>query len=194
MRTDSPPCHSTTRSNNQDSLKQINLFRHTITHMNRIITILITLTICLGAAAHGNEADRKGAAPAKPDREAWMKEMQQYKSDMMVRRLELSEEQKTKFVPLQKKMDAEIRAVNEDARKLAQEVRKKGEAATDLEREKAAEAQFEVKGKEARIEMKYYREFRKFLSPAQLLKYKSVERDYMRSLMKTHREGKKNKR
>ncbi len=166
--------------------------------MNRIITILIALTICLGAAAHGDcngtESDPKKGAPAKPNREAWMKEMQQYKSDMMVRKLELSEEQKTRFVPLQRKMDAEIRAVNEDARKLAQDVKKKGDAATDLEREKAAEAQFEVKEKEARIEMKYYREFRKFLSPAQLLKYKSVERDYMRSLMKSHREGKKSKK
>lgn len=151
--------------------------------MNKIITILIGLIIAFAATAQ----PKKNFTDA--EREAWMKEMQQYKIEYMVKKLELTPDQKTRFAPVLKRMDAEIRSVNEQARKMCCDIKKKGAAATELEQEKAAEAQFEVKAKEAQIEKNYYLEFRKFLSPAQMLKFKDAERDYMKSLMKKKRDG-----
>ena len=109
-------------------------------------------------------------------------------NEYIARKLDLSEEQKTKFLPLYNRMDEEMRQAAEQAMKMEREVRKKGKQATDLEYEKAAEAQFELKGKENIIEMKY---FKKMLSPCQLFKLKKAERDFSRELMKKHNERKR---
>lgn len=129
--------------------------------------------------------------PSAREREAWMKEMQQVKNEYIARKLDLSEEQKTKFLPLYNRMDEEMRQAAEQAMKMEREVRKKGKQATDLEYEKAAEAQFELKGKENVIEMKYFKDFKKMLSPCQLFKLKKAERDFSRELMKKHNERKR---
>lgn len=129
--------------------------------------------------------------PSAREREAWMKEMQQVKNEYIARKLELSDEQKTKFLPLYNRMDEEMRQVAEQAMKMERSVRKKGPQATDLEYEKAAEAQFELKGKENRIEMKYFNDFKTMLTPRQLFKLKKAERDFSRELMKKHNERKR---
>lgn len=126
--------------------------------------------------------------PTDRERQVWMKEMQQYKNDYISRKLELSEEQKTKFLPIYNRMESEIRKISDQTMRMEREVRKKGDAATDLECEKAAEAQFELKAKEAQIEIKYFKEFKTVLSPRQLLKLKKAERDFSRELMKKHTE------
>lgn len=113
------------------------------------------------------------------------------KNEYIARKLELSDEQKTKFLPLYNRMDEEMRQVAEQAMKMERSVRKKGPQATDLEYEKAAEAQFELKGKENRIEMKYFNDFKTMLTPRQLFKLKKAERDFSRELMKKHNERKR---
>lgn len=147
--------------------------------MRRFILFLVTALTLLASSAH---------TPSKAEREAWMKEIQQYKNEYMAKKLDLSDDQKVRFAPVLDRMDAELRKVQSQARKLCRDVTKKGDKATELETEKAAEAQFEVKAKEAEIEMKYYKEFKSILTPRQMLKFKDAERDFTRDLMKKHRE------
>lgn len=130
--------------------------------------------------------------PTARERQAWMKEMQQYKNDYIARKLELTDEQKTKFLPAYNRMEDEVRKIADQTMRMERDIKKKGEAATDLEYEKAAEAQFELKAKEAQIELRYFKEFKTMLTPQQLLKLKKAEREFSRELMKKHHEKQSN--
>ena len=85
------------------------------------------------------------------DRESWMKEIQQYKNDFIAKKLELTDEQRAKFLPLYNSMDEEIRKVQEESEQLSRQTMGKEDKATDLEYEKAAEAMYELKGRENAI-------------------------------------------
>lgn len=156
--------------------------------MIRKILFLLAIVILLPTAVSAQK-------PSERDRKTWMKEMQQYKNEFMTRKLELTDEQKAKFLPLYDRMESEVRAVNEQTMKMERDIKKNKEA-TDLEYEKLAEAQFELKAREAKIELKYLKEFKAILKPSQLVKLKKAERDFSRQLMKKHQErtaGKKHK-
>lgn len=84
-------------------------------------------------------------------------------------------------------MDEEIRRAQEESEQLYRQTLKKGDKATDLEYEKAAEAAYELKGRENEIEMRYFKEYKGILSSRQLFKLKDAERDFTRELMKQHR-------
>lgn len=131
--------------------------------------------------------------PSDRDRKTWMKEMQQFKNEYLTRKLHLTEEQKVKFLPVYNRMENELRAVNEQTMKMERAI-KKNKDVTDLEYEKLAEAQFEVKAREAKIELKYLKEFKSILKPSQLVKIKKAERDFSRELMKKHQEHSKDKK
>lgn len=154
--------------------------------MTRLLTA-ITLIIATSLAALADK-------PTKAEREAWDKELQQYKAEYMTRALDLTAEQKAKLIPLVNRMDQETKRLMDQTVDMKKNVEKKGDAATELEIEKAAEAQFEFKAKEAGIEQKYYKEFKKILTPRQLLKFKDAERGFMRELMKKYRQSKGNKK
>lgn len=135
-----------------------------------------------------------GAQGKKPEnRDAWMKEMQQYKVEYISKALNLSEEQKTKFASLYNAMDDEIRKTQKMAENIAKQTSKNEAKATDAEFERAAMTLYELKGKENAIEMRYFREFKKILSPKQLFRLKDVERDFTMQLMKHQRSAGKNK-
>ena len=121
------------------------------------------------------------------DRESWMKEIQQYKNDFIAKKLELTDEQRAKILPLYNSMDEEIRKVQEESEQLSRQTMGKEDKATDLEYEKAAEAMYELKGRENAIEMKYFEEYKTILTPQQLFKLKDAEKDFTRELMKQHR-------
>ncbi len=125
--------------------------------------------------------------PSERERESWMKEIQQYKNDFIAKKLELTDEQRAKFLPLYNSMDEEIRRAQEESEQLYRQTLKKGDKATDLEYEKAAEAAYELKGRENEIEMRYFKEYKGILSSRQLFKLKDAERDFTRELMKQHR-------
>lgn len=129
--------------------------------------------------------------PTGREREVWMKEMQQYKNDFIAKKLVLTDEQKGKFMPLYNSMDEEIRKAQEEAEQLYRQTLKKGEKATDLEYEKAAEAIYELKGRENAIEMKYFKDYKQILTPGQLFQLKDAEREFTRELMKQHRRHRK---
>lgn len=122
------------------------------------------------------------------EREVWMKEMQQYKNDFIAKKLALTDEQKAKFTPLYNTMDEEIRKAQDEADQLYRQTVKKESKATDLEYEKAAEAMYELKGRENTIEMKYFDDFKHILTPRQLFQLKDAEREFTRQLMKHRRQ------
>lgn len=125
--------------------------------------------------------------PSGRERESWMKEMQQFKNDYIAKKLNLTDEQRAKFMPLYNSMDEEIRKVQEETEQLTRQTIAKDGKVTDLEYEKAAEAVYELKGRENDIEMKYFNEYKAILSPEQLFKLKDAEKDFTRELMKQHR-------
>lgn len=129
--------------------------------------------------------------PSKHEKDVWMREMQQVKNDYISKQLDLSVEQRKKFMPLYNRMERDMRRVVDDTRKMARQVSQQGEEASELEYEKAAEAMFECKAKEGDVEVRYYKEFKKILTPKQLFKLKSAERDFTKKLMKEHRKAKK---
>lgn len=131
--------------------------------------------------------------PSGREREVWMKEMQQFKNDIIAKKLALTEEQKAKFLPLYNSMDEEIRKTQEETEKLYHQTLKKDSKTTDLEYEKAAEALYELKGRENNIEMKYFKDFKQILTPKQLFQLKAAEREFTRQLMKQHRTQRKAK-
>ena len=122
--------------------------------------------------------------PSEREREVWMKEMQQYKNDFIAKKLSLTDEQKAKFIPLYNSMDEEIRKAQGEAEQLYRQTMKKDGSATDLEYEKAAEAIYELKGRENEIEMRYFKDFKTILTPRQLFQLKDAERDFTRHLLR----------
>ncbi|WP_300504639.1 Spy/CpxP family protein refolding chaperone [uncultured Duncaniella sp.] len=153
----------------------------------------IALSIILVLSAIILPISAQAQRPSGREREVWMKEMQQFKNDFIAKKLNLTEEQKAKFLPLYNSMDEEIRKAQNEAEQLYRQTLKKGEKATDLEYEKAAEAVYELKGRENTIEMKYFNDYKQILSPNQLFQLKVAERDFTRQLMKQHRSQRKAK-
>ena len=153
----------------------------------------IALSIILVLSAIILPISSQAQRPSGREREVLMKEMQQFKNDFIAKKLNLTEEQKAKFLPLYNSMDEEIRKAQNEAEQLYRQTLKKGEKATDLEYEKAAEAVYELKGRENTIEMKYFKDYKQILSPNQLFQLKVAERDFTRQLMKQHRSQRKAK-
>lgn len=148
--------------------------------------ILITLLLALIAFAPAANAQKNDA-----ERDAWFKEMSRYKHEFIVKELKLTDAQQKAFFPLYDAMEAEVRRTIDEGRAMEKSVLKKGDKATDTEREKAAEALYELKGKEGAIEMRYFARFKTVLSPEQLLRLKSVERKFNRHILKEHRKHKR---
>ncbi len=147
------------------------------------VTVLFVFLITLFVLPVVSQAQR----PSGRDRESWMKEIQQYKNDFIAKKLDMTDEQRDKFMPLYNSMDEEIRKVQEESEQLSRQIIAKDGEATDLEYEKAAEAMYELKGRENNIEMKYFDEYKAILTPVQLFKLKDAEKDFTRELMKQHR-------
>ncbi len=125
--------------------------------------------------------------PTHNQRRAWNQEMQSVKTDYIARKLDLTQQQRELFIPLYTQMESEIRKINDETRSLQEQIIKKGKSCTDLEYEKAAEAMFELRGKENAIELEYLKKFKKILTPRQLFELKDAEHNFTKELMKQHR-------
>ncbi|MDE6485303.1 MAG: hypothetical protein K2L14_07905 [Duncaniella sp.] len=153
-----------------------------------IYLVLVMLTIVPSSlSAKPNDA-------RKNTRRAWNVEMQTVKTDYLAKKLDLTAEQKERFSALYSKMEGELSSVSNDTRKIIDEVKAKGKAATDADYRKAAAASFELKGKEAAIEKKYFTQYEKILTPAQLFSLKDAEMQFTKELMKKHSSIRKNAR
>lgn len=116
-------------------------------------------------------------------RHQWMREMQKAKQEFMAKELNLTDQQNEQLNAIILEMDNELDKLRRETRAMGKAVESKTDA-TDLEYEKAAEAMFEHKGKEAEIEMRYYKKIAKILTPRQLYLYKKAEHKWMKKLMK----------
>ena len=125
------------------------------------------------------------ACAAQSDRSQWMSELRQYKRSYFARELELTREQEQKFFPLYEAMEDETRQIEEEARMMEKRVAEATDA-SDLEYEKATEALFDAKVKQAGVERGYMEKFAPVLTPKQLFMIKAVERKFNRDLMKQH--------
>lgn len=119
--------------------------------------------------------------------------MSNYKAKFIASELKLTDSQKQKFVDTYRKMEDESAQVARETRQMEKSVREKGDKATDLELEKAAEAGVELKMKQAQIEQKYFKEFKTILTPAQLFNLSKAERKFTRKIMDSHRKSRPNR-
>ena len=126
------------------------------------------------------------SAQDKGERQQWMNEMQQYKRTYFAKELDLTREQQNKFFPLYEEMEAQIRRIDEDTRVMERRVSEAGDDAANIEYEKATEAMYDAKVKEASLEKDYMARFREILSPRQLFQLKAVERRFSREMMRQH--------
>lgn len=141
--------------------------------------------------AAGFFADLDAKRPTDEQRARWMAEMQQYRREFVVKSLQLSDEQKAKFLPLYDAMNREILKVQNEARAIDKAVKAKGSAATDADYRKASAAMFQLKSREGAIETAYYEKFKGVLSARQLYELKRAEDKFAREMMRRHREKKK---
>ena len=148
--------------------------------------ILITLLLAIAIVTAASSQDKREAK--------WMDDMRQVKVEFVAKELNLTKQQKEKFTPIYDAMTRETGKLMRETRALEKSVRKKGNAATDLEYEKATEAMVECKGKECEIEKKYYGQLKTVLSKRQMFELPRAERKFARELMKQQREGKHKKR
>ena len=149
--------------------------------MKRALLILMLAITAAVAASAQTDGGRQ--------RQKWFEEMRRYKSEYIADKLKHDDKQKAEFTPVYEQMDAEIGRLNHEMRQLERNIRKNGEKVTDTEYEKAAEAQFEIRTKEAAIERSYFPKFKQILTPRQLYELKNAERDFNRNLMDKHRRG-----
>lgn len=152
--------------------------------------ILLLLIAAIIFAMPGYATDNKKNIDCKE----WFKELRQYKHSFLTKELDLTKEQEAKFFPMYDEMDDAMFKVNREARAMEKKITKSSEKVSDLEYEKAAEAMYEVKGKEAAIEKQYFTKFKTVLTPKQLFELKQAERRFTDKLMKEHskaRSGKK---
>lgn len=132
-----------------------------------------------------------GAGPQdKAKRQQWYDNMIQTKIDYLAKKIDVTPEQKEKFEKTYKAMSNETNRLSRDTRSLERQVSKKSDA-TDLEYEKASEAIAEFKSKEGAIELKYYRQFKTFLTKKQLFQLKIAENKWMDTIMQHRGRGKK---
>lgn len=124
------------------------------------------------------------AAPQdKQKRQAWYNNMIQTKVDYLAKQLAMTPDQKTKFEKSYKEMAAETSKLANETRAMEKSVSSKA-SPTDLEYEKAAEAMAEFKSKEGAIELKYYKQYKTFLTKKQLFQLKIAENKWMREVMR----------
>ena len=161
--------------------------KHKVLKSLRYLLPMMLMIIAASVSAQGP------GRPGSKDREKWNHEIRQAKIEFISRELELKGQTKEQFQKLYEKMDKEITDLNEQTHTMSRNLRKKGKEATSLEYEKAAEAKFELKGRENVIEMKYYKEFKQTLTPEQLFRIKDLERKFNQKLMKEHSKAKQKK-
>lgn len=119
------------------------------------------------------------------NRARWSQKFREVKHSFLVSALDLSRDQQKEFFPLYDKMEDEINALNAQNRDLENRILS-DENASDAELTAAARTLFEQRGKESAIELDFYKQFESILTPRQLFRLKSVEREFMTKMVRQH--------
>lgn len=155
--------------------------------IRRILTSAL-LTIALVAGASSAAAQQ----PENLDVEKVLAEIRPYKHDFFIKKLKLTKEQASEFLPLYDEMEDSLMSINKEIRELERKVLE-NPSVTDAEIEAVARATFEQKQREAQTEMAYFEKFCNNLTPRQLLQIKSVEKLFTQRLARTHRKMRRNR-
>lgn len=145
--------------------------------MTRFALLFLSLIFTLSAATAGpNDARHR----------RWLKEMQQAKLEFFIRELAITADQKAQFTRTFNDMENEIITLRDNVASLRRTIRDKANP-TDLDYEKAAEAQFELSQREGAIQMKYFAKYKTFLTKKQLFEYQRVEHRWMKKVMQSRK-------
>lgn len=149
------------------------------------------ILLLLAAILLGSLSPLAAKGDKKADREKWFAEIQQYKKEYIIKALQMTDDQKAKFVPIYDAYERDMRKVQNEARQLAKTVKKKGASATDADYRAAAEKMYQLKTREGQIEAAFYQKIKAFLTPRQLYELKVAEDRFVREMMRHHRDKKK---
>ena len=149
--------------------------------MKRSIVFLLACVAFVTAAV--------AQAPTPPDKDVdqWVKEVREFKHAYLARELNLSREQQPKFFKVYDAMEDEIAGLNNETRRMSKRVKELPEGeVTDLEYDMATDALFNLKAKEAKVELRYLPEFKEILDKKQLFMLKDAERKFTMKMMRRH--------
>lgn len=165
------------------------------------ILLLLLFILPTAASAHrhhgGSEVQTETCTsapdnnPSQTDREKWYKEARELKHQFLIKELGLKQSQQKPFFEAYDRLQEETHNIHRQTRQMEKRVYELGDKATELDYEKATDALYEEKQKEAEMEMRYRQEFKKILTPAQQFKLKGAERKFTKELMEHHRRTKK---
>jgi len=108
-----------------------------------------------------------------------------YKHEMLAKALDLDKEKEKQFFEVYDEMDMRLMQISNETRDLERRVSADADA-SDTEIEAAAIAIYSQKEKEGKIELEYFDKFKEILTPRQLLRLKSAEREFTSNLVKQH--------
>lgn len=152
-----------------------------------LFSLILLISTAAPAFAHqhheGVEAQQTNGRPDKAQREKWFKEAKEMKHRFLVKELNLKKEQQQEFFAAYDSMEAELHQVQSQTRSMERRVYQLGDQATELDYEKATDALYEAKEKEAAIEKNYRERFKKILTPRQMFLLKGAERKFTQELM-----------
>lgn len=155
--------------------------KHSMSPRWRRALTMMVMVLAVTMSARAGEQQKRPSTPA--ERQRWEAEMADYKHDILARELDLKEEQKTQFFALYDALDRDRRNLYAKARKARKAVNAKAKA-SDGELVEAARLEVEAAQGVGNLEMKYFNEYKKVLTPRQLFKLGDAERKIMRDLRK----------
>ncbi len=131
-------------------------------------------------------------AQDKKDKAKMMEELQQFKLDYLAKEMQLSEKEKSEFVPVYKEYDKERRQAGSEAWKFERELKKKNDA-SEADYKKLSELQQKARAKDNEIVKKYDAKFESILSAKQIYTMHQGEEKFfekMKEMRKKHHDGK----
>lgn len=145
--------------------------------IHNLLTVLILMLISTGVTS---------AQLPDEDMGRYITELRNYKHRFLARELNLSREQQRNFFELYDAMEDQEIQLNAETRELERNVLDNAQA-TEVETDAAINAIFAQKQREAELEATYLPRFKEVLTPAQLLRLKSVERRFNQHVMRRTR-------
>lgn len=126
------------------------------------------------------------------DKAKMMEELQQFRIDYLAKEMQLSDKEKSEFVPLYKEYDNERKKAGAEAWKFERELKKKNNA-SEADYKKLSELQQKARANDNEIVKKYDAKFESFLSAKQIYTMHQGEEKFfekMKEIRKKHHEGK----
>lgn len=146
-----------------------------------------SIVFFLACVAYVTAAVAQAPTPPDKDVDQWVKEVREYKHAFLAKELDLSREQQTKFFKVYDAMEDEVAALNNETRRMCKRVKDISEDdVTDLEYDMATDAMFNLKAKEAEIELRYLPDLKDVLNKKQLFGLKDAERKFTMVMMRRH--------